>query len=57
MEPLSESEPKSEPQKLTFKIRPCQGCVEDQPNQLAHYGGCLPDLFAGETWDDMYELQ
>ena len=33
--------------------RKCQGCIEDQPNQLAHYGGCMPDLFAGETWDDL----
>ena len=33
--------------------RVCQGCLEDQPNQLAHYGGCMPDLFAGETWEDL----
>lgn len=23
--------------------RTCQGCEEDQPNQMAHYGGCIPD--------------
>jgi len=23
--------------------RVCRGCQEDQPNQLAHYGGCIPD--------------
>ena len=21
----------------------CQGCEEDQPNQMAHYGGCIVD--------------
>lgn len=21
----------------------CQGCLEHQPNQMAHYGGCLQD--------------
>jgi hypothetical protein len=21
----------------------CHGCEEDQPNQMAHYGGCIPD--------------
>jgi len=36
-------------------IRNCRGCLEDQPNQLAHYGGCMPNLFAGETWDDFQE--
>jgi hypothetical protein len=23
--------------------RTCQGCEEDQPNQMAHYGGCIVD--------------
>lgn len=23
--------------------RTCRGCQEDQPNQMAHYGGCIPD--------------
>jgi len=23
--------------------RICRGCEEDQPNQLAHYGGCIVD--------------
>lgn len=23
--------------------RLCRGCDEDQPNQLAHYGGCITD--------------
>jgi hypothetical protein len=23
--------------------RTCQGCLEEQPNQMAHYGGCIPD--------------
>lgn len=28
--------------------RICQGCIENQPNQLAHYGGCMPNIFMGE---------
>ena len=40
--------PEPEPQP-----RKCQGCIDDEPNQLAHYGGCMPDLFAGETWEDL----
>ena len=43
-----ESEPESQP----IYIRNCEGCIENQPNQLAHYGGCMPDIFAGESWDD-----
>ena len=35
------------------KRRPCQACVENQSNQMAHYGGCLPDVDNGETWSDM----
>jgi hypothetical protein len=35
------------------KRRNCSGCVENQPNQMAHYGGCLPDVDIGETWSDM----
>jgi len=35
-----------------IKVSQCQGCLEEQPNQLAHYGGCLPDLLSGETWED-----
>jgi hypothetical protein len=27
----------------TKRARYCRGCDEDQPNQLAHYGGCIPD--------------
>ena len=50
-----ESDPKTE--RVIFKVRPCQGCIEDQPNQEGHYGGCLPDLYAGETWDDMYYVE
>jgi len=23
----------------------CNGCVHDQPNQQAHFGGCLPDPY------------
>jgi hypothetical protein len=54
-----ETEPDTEilTAKVHFKVRPCQGCVEDQPNQEAHYGGCLPDLYGGETWDDMYYIE
>jgi hypothetical protein len=33
--------------------RGCQACLENQPNQIAHYGGCLPDIEIGETWSDM----
>ena len=35
------------------KKRICSGCLENQPNQIAHYGGCMPDVYAGETWDDL----
>jgi hypothetical protein len=35
------------------KRRHCPACVENQPNQMAHYGGCLPDVDIGETWSDM----
>jgi hypothetical protein len=52
-----ECEAEAETPKIHFKVRPCQGCVEDQPNQEAHYGGCLPDLYGGETWDDMYYIE
>jgi len=52
-----ETEAEVETPKLHFIIRPCQGCIEDQPNQLAHYGGCMPDMLAGETWDDLYYLE
>ena len=34
------------------KRRRCQACVEEQPNQQAHYGGCMPDPTLGETWED-----
>ena len=33
--------------------RYCSACLENQPNQMAHYGGCLPDIEIGETWSDM----
>ena len=34
---------------VTYKLqelqrkRRCRGCQEEQPNQLAHYGGCIDD--------------
>ena len=37
----------------------CWGCANDQPNQLAHEGGCLPGIFDVEddevpdTWEDL----
>jgi hypothetical protein len=52
----SESEYDSESQKTSIETqspRKCQGCIEKQPNQLAHYGGCLPNLFSGENWEDI----
>jgi hypothetical protein len=39
------------------KKRVCSGCTENQPNQIAHYGGCMPDVYAGETWDDLLNLE
>lgn len=30
--------------KIKIKIK-CIGCQQGQPNQLAHYGGCLTDPF------------
>ena len=32
-----------EQQESRKRQRTCQGCEEDQPNQMAHYGGCIPD--------------
>ena len=32
-----------EQQETRKRPRTCQGCEEDQPNQMAHYGGCIPD--------------
>lgn len=46
-----DSQPDSEPEPIY--VRNCQGCIENQPNQLAHYGGCMPNLLGTETWDDM----
>ena len=37
----------------------CWGCSDNQPNQEAHYGGCLPDTLDVEddevpdTWEDL----
>lgn len=37
--------------KRTVKKPPpkvCRGCIEDQPNQIAHMGGCLPNWWDPE---------
>ena len=46
-----DSEPEPDPEPVY--VRDCKGCIEKQENQFAHYGGCMPDIFAGETWEDM----
>jgi hypothetical protein len=28
----------------------CNGCSENQPNQQAHFGGCLPDPYSSENY-------
>jgi len=35
--------PTAAPPKTPFKQQTCQGCVEEQENQQAHMGGCLPN--------------
>jgi len=39
--------------KRHIRTTTCSGCKTDQPNQQAHFGGCMPDVGAGETWEDM----
>lgn len=42
------SQPKNNPLRIKYKInyeKYCYACETDQPNQLAHYGGCIDDPF------------
>lgn len=60
IEPVIDDElgpPPDEPPKLTrqlaqFEDEECVGCIQNQPNQSAHIGGCLPDPI-----DDLIEAE
>ena len=40
---------------LPKRPRKCDGCIRDVLNQLGHYGGCIPDINKGETWESCYQ--
>ena len=43
---------KPDPKPDTPKEKECEGCINDQPNQMAHYGGCLKDPDDYDSDDD-----
>jgi hypothetical protein len=54
--PKRDRTPSMEPPPIVRKKRRvCQGCKDDQPNQLAHYGGCIPNIDIGEDWSDCFQ--
>jgi hypothetical protein len=42
----------TEKRERLIKVLECLGCLNKELNQQSHYGGCLPDLYGGETWED-----